>query len=72
MSCEIFHPKLGKNRDWRLSEHNGGPIQGPPQTPRHHSAVMFEGFKGGSELGPQYAERERERGHPLGQLTNSL
>jgi len=35
-----------------LPQHNRGPIEGLPETPRYHRAVMFEVFHGGSHGAP--------------------
>ena len=61
--------QTGKNhirsqRDLRLSRHNGGPIEGPRQTPQYTSALMHAGFQGGHQLFPHDAGRRQ----PLGQL----
>ena len=42
-------------REARVSRPNGGPIDGFPQAPRCHSAVMLQGFQRGLHLRPDDA-----------------
>ena len=56
--------KLIAVRETGVSRHQGGPIEGPPETPRTSQRYRIGGFQRGPQSGPPDAERRQS----LGQL----